>query len=114
VYGEAIAPSGPVAVSARREAGKVVVSFNDVTGRLVTYSSSHAIGFELCGQAQSSCWFAVASIDSNRAVLESDVPEAEAAVTRVKYCWGDGPICTLYDESGLPAGPFELPIEPAR
>jgi sialate O-acetylesterase len=114
VYGEPIAPSGPVAVSARREAGKVVVSFDDVTGRLVTYSSSHAIGFELCGQEQSSCRFAVATIDGNRAVLESGVAEAAAHDTRVKYCWGDGPICTLYDESGLPAGPFELPIEPAR
>jgi sialate O-acetylesterase len=47
-------------------------------------------------------------------VLESGVAEAAAHDTRVKYCWGDGPICTLYDESGLPAGPFELPIEPAR
>jgi sialate O-acetylesterase len=46
-------------------------------------------------------------------VLES-VAEAAAHDTRVKYCWGDGPICTLYDESGLPASPFELPIEPAR
>ena len=35
-------------------------------------------------------------------------------VARVRYCWGGGPICTLYDESGLPAGPFELAIESAR
>jgi sialate O-acetylesterase len=28
----------------------------------------------------------------------------------VRYCWGDSPVCTLYDTSGLPAGPFETPI----
>jgi sialate O-acetylesterase len=30
--------------------------------------------------------------------------------TRVRYCWGDTPICTLSDESGLPAGPFEIAV----
>ncbi|CEH57476.1 hypothetical protein XACJK48_8510001 [Xanthomonas citri pv. citri] len=30
--------------------------------------------------------------------------------TRVRYCWADSPVCTLYDRSGLPAGPFEFPI----
>jgi len=31
-----------------------------------------------------------------------------AGIVEPKAC------CTLYDESGLPAGPIELPIEPAR
>jgi sialate O-acetylesterase len=114
VYGEPIAPSGPVAATATREAGKVVVSFDDVTGRLVTYSSSHAIGFELCGQEQPSCRFVVAAVDGSRAVLESGASDIGGQYTRVRYCWGDGPVCTLYDESGLPAGPFELPIDSAR
>jgi sialate O-acetylesterase len=30
--------------------------------------------------------------------------------TRVRYCWADSPICTLYDEAPLPAGPFEIPV----
>ena len=34
------------------------------------------------------------------------------AATRVRYCWGDSPVCTLTDTSGLPAGPFELAILP--
>jgi sialate O-acetylesterase len=29
---------------------------------------------------------------------------------RVRFCWGDAPICNLYDSSGLPVGPFEFPI----
>jgi sialate O-acetylesterase len=37
-----------------------------------------------------------------------------AAATRVRHCWGDAPICNLSDKSGLPAGPFEMPIEESR
>jgi len=33
---------------------------------------------------------------------------------RVRYCWADGPVCTLRDSSGAPAGPFELSITPAE
>jgi len=28
----------------------------------------------------------------------------------VRFCWGASPVCNLSDASGLPAGPFELPI----
>jgi sialate O-acetylesterase len=31
--------------------------------------------------------------------------------TRVRFCWGDAPVCNLYDRSGLPAGPFEIAIQ---
>jgi sialate O-acetylesterase len=31
--------------------------------------------------------------------------------TRVRYCWGDSPVCNLSDGSALPAGPFEVPIQ---
>jgi sialate O-acetylesterase len=33
------------------------------------------------------------------------------APTRVRYCWANSPICTLFDASGLPAGPFELRLQ---
>jgi sialate O-acetylesterase len=33
--------------------------------------------------------------------------------TRVRFCWGDAPVCNLHDGSGLPAGPFEIAIQPS-
>ena len=30
--------------------------------------------------------------------------------TKVRYCWGDSPICTLSDASTMPASPFEIVI----
>jgi sialate O-acetylesterase len=37
------------------------------------------------------------------------LPDAGNA-TRVRYCWGEAPVCTLYDGSGLPVTPFEAAI----
>jgi sialate O-acetylesterase len=107
VYGEALAPSGPVPLAAKPAAGQIVVDFGDVEGRLVAYSHGSPIGFELCADAPGSCRFADARTDGTRVLLS--IPDAMAP-TRVRYCWGDSPVCTLFDLAALPAGPFELKI----
>jgi sialate O-acetylesterase len=83
------------------------VTFSDVEGKLVAYGSNHPPGFELCGADQASCRYAQGSVDGNRVTL--DVP-AGAQPTRVRLCWADSPVCTLFDQAGLPAGPFEMAI----
>jgi sialate O-acetylesterase len=109
VYGESIAPSGPVPLMARRDGQNVVVSFKDIGGgSLVAYGAYRPVGFELCGADQGSCRFVEATLQPDRVVLEP--VRAAPAPTRVRFCWGDSPVCTLYDKSGLPAGPFEMPI----
>ena len=107
VYGEAVTPSGPRGVSIERVGGRLVVAFEDVEAALVALSAAHPIGFEVCGSAAGSCRFASAAVEGARVVL--DVPDG-ASAARVRYCWGDAPICNLSDGSGLPAGPFELPV----
>ncbi|KAB0529655.1 sialate O-acetylesterase [Xanthomonas cissicola] len=107
VYGEAIAPSGPVARNARREGESVRIGFDDVDTALVSYGNDAPIGFELCGDAAGSCRYASATLSGREIGLR--LP-AGVQATRVRYCWADSPVCTLYDRSGLPAGPFELPI----
>jgi len=109
VYGQALPPSGPQPVSALRQGADVAVSFKDVTGKLVAYSSDHPIGFELCGSMANSCRYADADLANGKVVLHSP-GAATIAVTRIRYCWSESPVCTLYDEAGLPAGPFELAI----
>jgi sialate O-acetylesterase len=107
VYGESIAPSGPVATRATRGDGAVVVDFTDIEQQLVAYSHQAPIAFELCGDAPRTCQFSEARIEGNTVVLP--VPAASAP-TRVRYCWADSPVCTLFDSNGLPAGPFEIRI----
>ena len=110
IYGEAIAPSGPVPLSALRKGAAVIVTFGDVERNLVTYSSSQAIGFELCGPAAGSCRFVSGDVDGTRVALP--VPPTPAwTPARVRFCWGPSPFCNLTDDSGLPVGPFEIPVK---
>jgi sialate O-acetylesterase len=102
IYGEAIAPSGPRVASARKTGDQVTVSFRDVTGALTAYNGQPN-AFELCDAG--GCRWARATLDGDRVTLS----EAGSA-TRVRYCWGDSPVCTLSDASALPAGPFEVPV----
>lgn len=108
LYGDSLAPSGPTPVDARRENNGVTLTFSDVSGRLIAYGASGPIGFELCGSAPNSCQYADATIQDHRVILSgSNV----AAATRIRYCWADSPVCTLFDESRLPAGPFQVEVQ---
>jgi sialate O-acetylesterase len=108
IYNDPSPPSGPTPASARREGETVAVEFTDVTGKLVTYSAAEPIGFELCSSAPDSCEFADAQIKGNRVLLSGG---NAASATRVRFCWADSPVCTLYDEARLPAGPFQMQVE---
>ena len=85
----------------------MVVSFRDVEGRLATSSSSHAIGFELCGAAPGTCRFASGTVEADRVVIPTNGGPPPA---RLRFCWGGSPVCNLSDGSGLPVGPFELAL----
>jgi len=110
IYGDAISPSGPAPLSASRDGAAVVVTFGGVERALISYSSSQAIGFELCGSAAGSCRFVIGDVDRNRVVLRPPSTPDWAPV-RVRFCWGPSPLCNLTDGSGLPVGPFEIPVK---
>jgi sialate O-acetylesterase len=107
IYGEPIAPAGPTPREATRRGAAVMVSFDDIEKGLVAYGHDSPVGFELCGDPAGICRFAQSRLDGSDVVL--DVPPG-LAPTRVRYCWADSPVCTLYDRSGLPTGPFEVQI----
>ena len=104
-YREAVT-AGPQPVAARRAGDSVTVEFRDVDGELVSYSSARVIGFELCGEAVQSCRF----VDARAAGSTATLAAGGGPASRVRFCWGDSPVCNLYDRGGLPAGPFELQV----
>ncbi|NZA25110.1 9-O-acetylesterase [Luteimonas sp. SJ-92] len=106
VYGERLAPSGPVPRSVRREGETVTVAFDDVDGELLAYGAEGPLGFELCGPAPETCRWAQASINGQEVVLRG-----APAATRVRYGWADSPLLNMFDGAGLPAGPFETSID---
>jgi len=93
-------------VSAKREAGSVVVAFSGVDGGLYTWSSGHALGVELCGETQESCRYAPATAAGDTLRIADDGKPA----TRVRYAWIDSPVVNLYDARPLPVPGFEIPI----
>ena len=108
VYKEEVTPNGPAITSATRSDRGIVLNFGGIDGRLIARSGTAPIAFETCGPDQSSCRFGEATIEGNIVILRAADP---AAVKRVRYCWGDAPVCNLYDAAGLPAGPFEVVVQ---
>jgi sialate O-acetylesterase len=107
IYGERIPPSGPVVSAVTRRGPDVVVTFRDVTGTL-SIQTGNPGGFELCGATQASCRWAETRVEGNSVVLGNTGNPGNSA--RVRYAWGDSPRYSLYDQSGSPAGPFEMTI----
>jgi sialate O-acetylesterase len=105
IYGDSAPPSGPVAVGATRRGTQIVVAFGDVTEALSIRGSTPG-GFELCAASQESCRWAEARIQDKSIVLA----DRAGTATRVRYAWGESPVFSLFDASGLPAGPFELEV----
>ncbi len=102
VYGrEGLIWSGPRLRSAEFEGSRAVVSFDHVGSGLVA-RGGELRGFALAGADRKWHW-AEARIDGDRVVLTSpDVP----APVAVRYNWANNPIGTLFNEEGLPTGPF--------
>jgi sialate O-acetylesterase len=99
-------PVGPAAVGAERGGQGYVVRFAGVTGRLVPWSGTRALAFELCGETQQSCRYADAvPVGATVRIADDGKP-----ATRIRYAWSEAPVTNLYDEASLPPGPFELPI----
>ena len=80
----------------------MAVYFRDVTDTLAAANGAPN-GFELCDG--DTCRWAAARLAGTQVLLDDPRP-----ATKVRYCWGDSPVCTLTDGSALPAGPFELAI----
>ncbi|TDK28782.1 9-O-acetylesterase [Luteimonas aestuarii] len=108
-YGRRGAASGPVPRSATHEGEAVRVVFADVTDGLVAHGGEGPIGFELCGVGRGTCRYATAELQGNAVLLRG---RGMAGATRVRHGWADGPVVTLFDGAGLPAGPFEIEVGP--
>lgn len=59
-------------------------------------------GFAIAGKDGKFVW-ADATIDGDTVVVSS--PEVPKPIA-VRYAWSNNPVCNLYNEAGLPAGPF--------
>ena len=106
IYGENVSNGGPDVTSVTRSGADLIVTFHNTQGKLLTYSSNEAMGFEVC-TAPDVCTYATAHVDGDHIVL----PGANTpAATLVRYAWADSPYVNLYSADDLPAVPFEKDI----
>lgn len=124
-YGRDVVYSGPVFKSFAVEGGKIRLSFTHAGGGLVARElpaayapssldpaktvplvrnspGSQLEGFVICGESRRWVW-AEARIEGDTVVVSS--PQVPAPVA-VRYAWSNNPTCNLYNDAGLPAGPF--------
>jgi sialate O-acetylesterase len=106
VYGEKLSASGAQPASAAPAGGDIAVTLAAFDGGLRVIGARDPSGFELCGATQDTCRFVRAQLQGGGKVLLTDANARGA--TRVRFCWADSPLCNLYDEAGLPVGPFEI------
>ena len=93
--------SGPVLESAKLKGRETVLKFSHANGGLVV-KGGELKGFAVSENGKDYVW-ANARINGESIVLSS----SEIANPKfVRYAWDDNPDCSLYNNDGLPASPF--------
>ena len=102
-YHENVVSSGPLYQSAAVDGNRIIVSFANAGGGLLTSDGEAPAEFAIAGVDKRFVW-ANAKIENGKVVVWSD---DVAAPQYVRYAWADNPVNpNLYNKEGLPASPF--------
>ena len=98
--------SGPTLQSCEKKDGQVFLRFDHASGGLVNKSGGDSLaGFAVSG-ADGKWYWAKGLIQKDAVALTCAEVKDPA---KVRYAWADCPVATpLYNQAGLPAGPFEV------
>ncbi len=122
IHGKNVVPRGPVFDSMKKKNGKLHLTFNHTHGGLVTKEvppsaarADRVEGFLIAGKDRFFVRARAKIRDDDTIVCWSDRVEDPVAV---RYAFSNRTIFNLYNEAGLPAGPFRTddwsPDTPAR
>ncbi len=99
--------SGPVYQSFKIDGNKIILSFSNTGGGLVSKDGNDLYYFAIAGADKNYVW-AKATIEGDKVIVRSDaIPNPQY----VRYAWADNPEgANLANKEGLPASPFETDI----
>jgi sialate O-acetylesterase len=102
-YGEDIVYAGPLYQSSEIKDNKIIISFTNTGGGLITNDGEAPAEFAIAGEDKKFVW-ANAKIEDDKIIVSSEeIPYPKY----VRYAWADDPINpNLINEEGLPAAPF--------
>lgn len=102
-YNESLVHSGPLYKSAAIEGNKIVISFTNTGGGLVTNDGEDLGEFAIAGSDKKFVWANAQLVDGKVVVWSDEVADPRY----VRYAWADNPVNpNLYNKEGLPASPF--------
>ena len=102
-YNEENVYSGPTYESMKIEGDKIILSFSNIGGGLVSKGDAELKQFAIAGEDKKFVW-AKAVIKGNQIIVQSDAVTKPVAV---RYAWAYNPFgCNLYNKEELPASPF--------
>lgn len=106
-YGKHVVDSGPTVVSVEPLAHSIRLRFENAKGGLVA-KGGRLEGFTIAGRDRK--WHRAAARILGMTVIVS-APEVPHP-TQVRYDWQSNPAATLFNDAGLPAGPFRTDAWP--
>jgi sialate O-acetylesterase len=106
-YGQKVQYSGPVYKKMKIDGNRIVLSFSQVDGGLVS-RNGELTGFAVAGEDRKFVW-AAAKIQGDKVVVQS--PQVARPVA-VRYGWANYPVVNLFNKAGLPASPFRTDTWP--
>ncbi|MFC3199402.1 sialate O-acetylesterase [Parapedobacter deserti] len=108
VYNEEIVASGPMYRSHRKEGNKIMISFSETGGGLVTNDGKALGEFAVAGADKKFVWAEAVICGDQVAVWNAAIPDP----VYLRYAWADNPVNpNLANQEGLPASPFEIEIK---
>ncbi|MFN8253543.1 MAG: sialate O-acetylesterase [Ferruginibacter sp.] len=102
-YNENIVYSGPLYQSNAIDGNKIIISFTNTGGGLVTNDGEAPSEFAIAGADKKFVW-AKTKIEGDKIIAWND---AVASPLYIRYAWADNPVNpNVYNKEGLPASPF--------
>jgi sialate O-acetylesterase len=98
-----IACRSPLYKSMEKKDGKIVLSFDHVTGGWRPFDVAEPIGFTIAGADRKFVPAKAAILPDGRIEVST---AALADPVAVRYAWADNPVCNMYSAAGLPLTPF--------
>lgn len=98
-----IAPRSPIYKSVEKQSGKMILSFEHVSGGWRPFDVNEPRGFTIAGEDKKFVPAQAKILSDGRIEVWSDAVKEPASV---RYAWADNPICNMFSAVGLPLTPF--------
>ena len=106
-------PADDVTLASGNSAQVAVRFVDPVSGKPAALKPGAVKGFQISKDGKAFEWTEATAEGDAVTIGRADADPATRPIT-VRYAWDDYPDCDLVSAAGLPVGPFELPVGPAR